>query len=504
MLQPECAALIRMVTRSGKALALCASLHALQTRNALPAKIGVFTSRVRLVRDLLAALWRVLDPAARAFSAAVLDANRGWGTREVQATRRLSRIVGRLGSGAQVEVGAYPSLKGQRFDLLICDEAHRTKGERVRKIVEAHPRRVGWTATPHGRDDRDGLPFSDLVYDFPYQDAVDAGVIVPWERVENTEAIPYDGDGIEAAGRLLPVALRMIADKGGPATIGPILFTAPNLTVAAWMAEQIRARGWTAEAAIPRRRKGDPGMSRRQIDRLLTRFEQGEIGCLVTVDLLAEGVTIPNLRAVALCCAPRGRNHLCQIAGRAMGTCAPDRWGEKTTALLFDPACILRAFKLEHPAAMGRALEGRPKSLKRAAKEGVAELVALPWAQRVTAMERWSGAIRLASERLRADMGKRRELAIAERALPATEKEVRRLRGLAGLVRYVQPEAHREAVRAAVEAEGLPCGVVDDLAYALARVAKARGEMKGAPFWRLAQVVVRVPEGVGLPGLGVA
>jgi superfamily II DNA or RNA helicase len=119
------------------------------------------------------------------------------------------------------------------------------------------------------------------------------------------------------------VALDLIAARGGPEAIGPVLFTAPNLTVAAWMAEQIRTRGWTSEAAIP-------AHGRRAIRSLIRAFGAGEPQTLVTVDLLAEGVTIPSLRALALCAAPRGRNHLCQVAGRVMGTCAPDRWGVKS------------------------------------------------------------------------------------------------------------------------------------------------------------------------------
>lgn len=299
--------------------------------------------------------------------------------------------------------------------------------------------------------------------------------------------------------RALQAALTLIEREGGPERIGPILFTAPNLTTAAWMAEQIRAHGWTSEAAIPKR-KGAEGMTRRGLRRLIRRFEQGDPQTLVTVDWLAEGVTIPALRAVALCCQPRGRNHLCQVAGRVMGTCAPDRWGEKREALIFDPCGLLVTYRLEHPAALGEKPE-RKKSVKRAARDTVAELAELPYAVQVAQMDAWSLGL---LGRVEAWSGQRaRRLGMGERALMAGTADVRRVRSLLGAVRWIKEEGHREAIRAVAEqADRMPLGVVHDLGWALTLI---RGRIEGMKRasgrawgngWGVSVGALAVPSGV--------
>lgn len=506
---PTCAALVRMVTRGGKSLVIAAVLHALHRNNALPPSIGVVTSRTLLVDDLHALL-----------------SKGAWTT---------GRLDGHRHTPGQVLVTTYASLHlCPPFDLLICDEAHRTKGKRIRRLIAKVPRRVGFSATPHGARDNDRLPFDTLVYNLTYQDAVDQQVIVPWVRVA------YDGppvqagdDGLLDPRRVLPVALDMLSERGGPAAIGPVLFSAPNLATAAWMAEQIRQRGWSSEAAIPRK-KGGEGLTRKGMRRLLERFGKGEVQTLVTVDWLAEGITVPSLRALVLCAQPRGRVHLCQLAGRTMGTCQPDRWGEKTQALIFDPAGVLVTHRLEHAAAMGDAAPERPRSAKRAAAEGVGEVVALPYVQRTEALQVWSLAILEAAERLTQVDGKGalRRLSVAERGMPATAEDRKRLRDLLPLARWVcgpakrgrtesaeeereralVGERHRAAIKALAESpEVLPRGVVQDLVDALVLVArcregktrqmKAAGRSAGLYAELAARGVVRVPASVGVPGL---
>lgn len=172
---------------SGKSIAMGLVLRRLQERGTLP-QVYVVTSRTMLVDDLVATFWRLLDPAARSFSAADLDRE----TKAVRKARRGSAIVGRWDGHRQqvgrVIVTTYPSLPSLVEahglpDILIADEAHRTKGARVRALVEQVPLRYGFTATPHGRDDRDGLPFTRVVYALTYAEAVEQGVIVPWRAV---------------------------------------------------------------------------------------------------------------------------------------------------------------------------------------------------------------------------------------------------------------------------------------------------------------------------------
>lgn len=486
--------LVRMPTRSGKSIALGMVLLDLYRRGAL-SKTIVVTSRTMLVDDLERTLWRLLDPAARAWSSAELERD----GRDVRRARAQSSIVGRWDGHARrpalVTVTTYPSLSEAMAVepvMLVADEAHRTKGKRVRALIERVPLRIGWSATPHGAQDREGLPFEAVLYDLTYADAVAQGVIVPWRPVWLDQPVG-EADALDAAAG-------MVDDMGGPAAVGPILFTSPDLTTARAMAARLRDRGWTAEAAVPRRAGGE-GYTRRGMRALIGRFERGDPQALITVDWLAEGVTIPALRAVALCAQPRGRIHLCQVAGRVMGTCAPDAWGEKREALIIDPCALLVQYRLEHPTRLGEMVHGRRKSVRRATREAVAEVAALPLAQQVAALDRWALAI---LGRCEAAAGKSvPRLGIGERALPADARAVGRLRRQLGAVRWLAgPEAHRVAIRAVADAgEMMALGVVRDLGEALALVRDrvARGQRATGRRWG-AGWAVRV-EGIELPGV---
>jgi len=486
-----------MVTRSGKSIAIGLVLRRLPSF-----KVAVVTSRTLLVHDLEMTLWRLLDPASLGFPAAAKDRE----TKEVRRTVAQSEIVGRWDGHrrrpGRVVVTTYASLEaliGSGFvpDLLILDEAHRSAGEKVRALVERYPR-IGWTATPHaGRP----LPFDRLIYDYGAERAIKDGVIVPWVRVE------LDGEPTDVANPLdtLDALIELVNARGGPDALGPGIVTAPNLTTARAMAERMRSVGWSAVAAVPRV-KGGEGLTQGGMRRLIRRL--GEVGgVVVTVDWLAEGITMPAARWLGLCAAPRGRVHLCQVAGRIMGTCQPDRWGAKAETLIFDPARILRTHRLEHPAQLGEAVK-LPRSVKAQAKAAMARLVALPWAERVSAEERWTrGLVDALSRRARGEREPwcARPLEGPARGLPATEAEWRALGKLASALRWLSGpdgERHRVAIRAVIEGRTACAGTVRDLCRVLwllrvgaDRAMAARGVPEVVRFQR-ARAVVR---GVSVP-----
>jgi len=488
---------VRMVTRSGKSIAIGLVLRR------LPAlKVAVVTSRTLLVHDLELTLWRLLDPAAQSFPAAAKDREAKEVRRALSGSTVIGRWDGHRRRPGRVVVTTYASLEaliGSGFapDLLILDEAHRSAGVKVREIVERYPR-IGWTATPHAGKP---LPFDRLIYDYGAERAIEDGVIVPWVRVE------LDGEPADLASPLdtLDALITMVTARGGPDQLGPGIVTAPNLTTARAMAERMRAAGWSAVAAVPRV-AGQEGLTQGGMRRLLRRL--GEVGgVVVTVDWLAEGITMPAARWLGLCAAPRGRVHLCQVAGRIMGTCQPDRWGAKVETLIFDPARILRTHKLEHPAQLGEVVK-LPKSVKAQTKAAMARLVALPWAERVSAEERWTrGLVEALTGRARDEKVPwcARPLEGPARGLPATDSEWRALGKMVGALRWLSGpdgERHRVAIRAVIEGRTACAGTVRDLCRVLwllrvgaDRALAARGVPQVGQFQR-ARAVVR---GVSVP-----
>lgn len=466
---------VEMVTGSGKSRAQALLIRELKRRQWLSDadRTIVVTSRTDLVDDLLFTFWRLLDPDAQSIPLADRDNRTAAARRACERSAVVGRYDGHRKRIAAVTVTTYPSLAkclAQVGDvrLLLADEAHRSRAKQAGVHVRSVKHRIGWTATPYPGELGSRLPgWAKIAYSYGAAQAIENGVIVPHEPRYLMEGCGIDPDEDALAGAMLLLH----------GVEGPGMVTAPDLATAQDMARRLTESGIVSVAAVRRSKVYPDGLTRRELQRLYAQVRAGDVRALVTVDLLAEGFDLPALRWLALCAKPRGRIHLVQVVGRVVRTCPPDRWGEKTRAIVLDPCGVLRRYRLEHPAALGEDGKRPKKARPQTAAERTAEVVQLPYVELVAPLLVWSESLREAARVwAREQDGKR--VRVAVRDLPATEAEMGALRRMEGLVRWVAVEEQREMIRAVMAGKDVPAGVVDDLRAVLGFVARRRDHLK--------------------------
>lgn len=465
---------ISVVTGGGKSAFAGLLFRALRHHGALPKTTILVTSRTQLVEDLQRVAFQCLDP----------DAAKVWHTPDLSKAIRSSEWVGRYDGHhkreGRVVVTTYPSLPEAmaRYgcDLLVCDEAHRSAAAKAEEAILAVPWRFGMSGTLYLTDESRRLrAFDEVLYRYTSADARADGVIVPVSIVDAGDEETPEGMDRD---RSLASMLGMLAARPD---LGPGLVVAETIADARFIANAMEQQGIRARAV-----SGEDG--RRERRAAVADIVSGALDAVVTVDLWGEGVDCPPLRWLGLL-AGRRRVQLVQVVGRVVRALdltrfpAHEKWGPKERAVILDPAGIMRANGLDAEDALGEAPpKERRKSVATEAKEAVEVLTdRTPWARRVTALERWSLAVLRAVEGypgLRRK-GVRARMPEGTRALPATASEVRALRRLLPMLRWVRgDEALREAVKALAARDDLPAGVVADLVEALWLVADHRGEME--------------------------
>ena len=243
-------------------------------------------------------------------------------------------------SDRPVIVVCYPSLGAlaDRLDrppgLLALDEAHRSAARKIGQSVEAlRPiRRFGLTATPYRSIPAESLHLFDrIAYRYDLESALRDRVLVPFE------AVYWDGRG---ARDVDAVTARMIERAEGPG-----LVSAYTIEDADRYAAYLSSRGISAESIT--------GAHRPRIQASkLARLKSGDLRALVHCQLLAEGVDLPWLRWLAIRRKVAARVRFVQELGRVLRV-SPG----KDRALVLDPHAQLATHRLDHAAALGRALE---------------------------------------------------------------------------------------------------------------------------------------------------
>lgn len=265
---------------------------------------------------------------------------------------------------AQVIVACFSSLEqtrvilaetGRRCDLLIVDECHGSEApNHQRAMLALDPRwMVGVTATPFRSDEGERLSLWDeAVYRYSFSDGLRDGVVtsitpihwsddcIPYlpDPKTDPEALPLE-DGAPAVDDAL---IAMFKRHGLP---GPTLTNAVSIAEADAFALRLTRYGWTAASIHSRLTWTE------QADRI-EALRTGAIDILVHVSMLSEGADFPWLAALAFRRRVGAKVRLVQEAGRVCRT-----HPGKATGYIFDPMALLAAHGLQHPEALGAAID---------------------------------------------------------------------------------------------------------------------------------------------------
>lgn len=189
-------------------------------------------------------------------------------------------------------------------DLVIIDEAHRSKGATYQKVIEAYPRArvIGLTATPQ-RTDGKGLDdlFDTIVEGPPLRELIDRGFLADYDLVAppmaadmsqvKTRMGEFDRAQAEEAMDKPTITGDAVAHYKKFATGKRCVVMCVSVKHAEHVAAQYLASGVPAEVI-------EGNLSGGERDRMLERFRAGETLVICNVALLIEGVDIPSIEVV--------------------------------------------------------------------------------------------------------------------------------------------------------------------------------------------------------------
>lgn len=243
----------------------------------------------------------------------------------------------------------------QPCSLLVLDEAHGSERDGVRNYVDslAPSAVVGFTATPFRANERErlGLFPDGLIVNYRFTDALADGVNVPLEVVR------WDGVGRDPTD-MHGILLDLILEHANH--LGPGVVNARSIADAEALAGYFVKNGLKAEAVHSK-------LSADEVDARLERLRTGGLDVVTYVSLLSEGIDLPWLRWIGLSRNTSSRTRLAQELGRILRVdpTTPD----KTFAVALDPLDRVHQLGLDHPAALGEALDEEPDQEQKAEEE---------------------------------------------------------------------------------------------------------------------------------------
>lgn len=222
-------------------------------------------------------------------------------------------------------------IHGKRCALWIADELHRTAQKRVQNAyaVLLPDRVLGFTATPYLANENRALTLVDkLIYNYDVKDAIaDGDVIVPW-RITPWESGQTSLD---------TACIEMTKDAAGPG-----IFNAVDINDAINFARVMTERGFQCEAVHSRK------MTRGDRKQKIKDLVAGKVRALVHVNLLQEGVDIPEIRWMCLRRPVGSRVRFVQEIGRGLRWCKG-----KSHITYYDPHGLFEIFKITYAAVIG-------------------------------------------------------------------------------------------------------------------------------------------------------
>ena len=224
---------------------------------------------------------------------------------------------------------AVEALDPQKFDVVVIDEVHHAAAPSYRALLE-HLRPtelLGLTATPERMDGEDITRWFGhrTAVELRLWEAIDDGYLAPFQyfgvhdevdlstlewrrggyRTEDLERI-ITGDDARVM-RLLRALDRILLDTSRMRALGFCV----SVDHAKYMARAFSERGLPSAALW-----GDTDSAER--DSALRRLEQGDLRCVFSVDVLAEGVDVPSVDTVLLLRPTQSATVLTQQIGRGL------------------------------------------------------------------------------------------------------------------------------------------------------------------------------------------
>lgn len=223
---------------------------------------------------------------------------------------------------------------GLSVGVWIADEAHRTNQPRVREFVARmrHAARVGFTATPYCANSRDALELFDReIYAYDAARALGDGVVVPW-RISH----PSRSGDVDA------LSLDWITNRLNRLPDEPGIVNASSVADAHAFARTLEGFARVSVEVVT----GE--MPSAQRERVFRMFRDGAVPVIAHVNVMTEGVDLPNVRWMCLRRKVQSRVRFAQEVGRGLRA-APG----KTHCELFDPHDLFGVHSLSLASALG-------------------------------------------------------------------------------------------------------------------------------------------------------
>jgi DNA repair protein RadD len=254
----------------------------------------------------------------------------------IQAGHRRSSL-----SGFDVQVASVQTLAKRDkppAEIVIIDEAHHARATTYGKILEAYPGAVilGATASPWRTDGKGlGEMFEEVVVAARPRELIDAGHLAPYtgfaydhpdlRGVERTRS-DYKQSGLEIVMGSKPIVGNIVEQYRLHAGGGRAVVFAVSIAHSIALRDRFQEAGFEAEHL-------DGETPDHDREAILRRLEDGKTRVLCNVNVLTEGVDVPNLETCILARPTQSLTLYLQMVGRPLR-----------------PAC-LDCRKYSHPAA---------------------------------------------------------------------------------------------------------------------------------------------------------
>lgn len=234
------------------------------------------------------------------------------------------------------------SFDNAEIGLWIADEAHRTECETMHDAYESiQPNsQIGFTATPYRADENEALELWDeLIFEYSASDAIKDGVVVP-PKVRDYSGPRKDVD--EASIEMIEETLQN-GPEYNPGMVNALTIdksSQMNSVGAEPFADRLQNKGIKADTVHSEK-------SQEQNEEVMKRLAEGQLDCVVHVNILSEGADYPWLRWLCMRRPVGSRTRFSQEVGRILR--ADDN---KDFGLVLDPHNLFDEFGLNYKAVL--------------------------------------------------------------------------------------------------------------------------------------------------------